>query len=165
MHRGEGVWLRRLQVPPGHPRLHAPGGISAMLPSSFLLTGRRLHPGQWQGGQVHLWNQVHRRELCDEAQQGGVAVHGQLREEHQRQPVLHHSQADPLAGWQACRLRRGDFCSCPSCHRCVFQVVEGYNSVVKKVESLGSGGGATSGQVIIAASGCLHNCGPIYTEE
>merc|ERR1719187_1868331 len=41
------------------------------------------------------------------------------------------------------------------------EVVSGYDSVVKKVESYGSQSGKTSKNVVIKASGCLENCGVI----
>lgn len=40
------------------------------------------------------------------------------------------------------------------------EVIEGYTSVVKRVEGLGSGSGKTSGTVTIRESGCLENCQP-----
>merc|ERR1712080_106110 len=41
------------------------------------------------------------------------------------------------------------------------EVVSGYDSVVKKVEALGSRSGKTSKLVTIRESGCLENCSPI----
>ena len=87
---GEASLLRRPDLSPRHRRLHDPG---------------RLPDGQRHG---RSGLQVRRRVRPGPApRQAGAAVDGQLRPEHQRQPVLHHARADAVARQQARDLRRG----------------------------------------------------------
>ena len=72
--------LRRHHLPPRHPQLHDPG--------------RR--PRGHRHGRSRL--QVRRRNqgLAPRLPEARQARHGQLRPQHQRQPVLHHRQPTPV---------------------------------------------------------------------
>merc|ERR1711970_1515386 len=93
LHRGEGVRLQGVRLPPRDPQLHVPGW--------------RLHCWKWYWRKVHLWQQVRGRELHPEAHWTWNPLHGQRWPQHQRLPVFPVYCQDPVVGRETRGLRTG----------------------------------------------------------
>ena len=90
LHWWKGNGLQGIHLPPRDPQLHVPGWW--------------LHQPQRNWRQVHLRQQVRRRELPTEAHRTWNLEHGQCWTQHQRIPIFPLHCQDFLVGWQTCCL-------------------------------------------------------------
>ena len=87
------------------------------------------------------------------------SLNGKCGTRHQRQPVLCVHCEDITLRRQTCRIWTGAACCCCCSGVRMEQVVDGF-SVVKAIETVGSGGGTTMMPVVVADSGVVEPTSP-----
>lgn len=167
---GEEIALWRQQVSPHHPGLHDSRWTEFVIvcdstSSIQFLLRWRFHPRNWSWWGVHLWWQIWRWKLQDQAQGSGLPIHGQCRAKHPRyvfKIYLCFALCTTLSTVLPLYLLKGSqfFITTVTTpwldgkHVVFGKVLEGFD-VVKVIESNGSQSGKPSKEVRIAASGEL----------